>query len=97
MPETRYAKNDGVALAYQLVGQGGSALAYVPGFASNLELNWGNPRYARFLSRLASFLRLVVVDRRGTGLSDRLSASDLPPIEVLVADLRAVLDLGEPD
>ena len=47
MPETRYAKNDGVALAYQLVGQGGSALAYVPGFASNLELSWANPRYAR--------------------------------------------------
>ncbi len=92
IPETRYVKNDGVALAYQLVGRGKSVLAYVPGFASNLELNWGNPRYARFLSRLASFSRLVVVDRRGTGLSDRLSASDLPPIEVLVADLRAVLD-----
>ena len=91
-PETRYAKNDGVALAYQLVGQDGSALADVPGFASNLELNWDNPRYARFLRRLASFSRLVVIDRRGTGLSDRLSVSDLPPIEVLVADLLAVLD-----
>jgi hypothetical protein len=45
IPETRYAKNDGVALAYQLVGRGKSVLAYVPGFASNLELNW-NPRYA---------------------------------------------------
>jgi pimeloyl-ACP methyl ester carboxylesterase len=92
MPETTYAKNDGVALAYQLVGQGGSALVYVPGFASNLELNWDNPRYARFLRRLASFSRLVVIDRRGTGLSDRLSPGDLPPIEVLVADLRTVLD-----
>jgi pimeloyl-ACP methyl ester carboxylesterase len=91
-PEIRYAKNDGVALAYQLVGQGGPPLAYVPGFASNLELSWDNPRYARFLRRLASFSQLVIVDRRGTGLSDRLSVNDLPPIEVLVADLLAVFD-----
>ncbi len=91
-PETRYAKNDGVALAYQLVGDEGPELIYVPGFASNLELSWANPSYARFLDRLASSTRLVVVDRRGTGLSDRLSASDLPPIEDLVADLRAVMD-----
>ncbi len=91
-PETRYARNDGVALAYQLVGEGTTTLAYVPGFASNLELTWGNPRYARFLTRLSSFSQLVVVDRRGTGLSDRLSASELPPIEVLVSDLLAVLN-----
>jgi pimeloyl-ACP methyl ester carboxylesterase len=91
-PDIRYAKNDGFALAYQPVGEHGPPLVYVPGFASNLELNWANPRYARILDRLASFSRMVVMDRRGTGLSDRPSPDELPSIEVLVADLRAVLD-----
>lgn len=94
-PDIRYAKHDGFALAYQLVGEQGPPLAYVPGFASNLALNWANPLYARFLERLTSFSRLVVMDRRGTGLSDGLSPGELPSIEVLVADLCAVLDDAE--
>jgi pimeloyl-ACP methyl ester carboxylesterase len=92
-PETKYAKTaDGVSIAYQSLGDGSFDLFYVPGWASNLEYNWENPRYARFLRRLGSFSRLIVVDRRGTGLSDRLSVHDLPPIEVLVEDLDAVMD-----
>ena len=91
-PEIRYAKNDGVALAYQRVGNQGPPLVYVPGSASNLELNWTNPQYAKFLERLASFSQMLVMDRRGTGLSDRLSADELPAIEVLMSDLQAMLD-----
>jgi len=93
VPEIRYAKTtDGVHLAYQVIGDGPIDLMYVPGWVSNIELNWDNPRFARFLRRLASFSRLIVMDRRGTGCSDRLSPSDLPPLEMQMDDLRVVMD-----
>src|SRR4249920_1295412 len=73
LPEVRYARNGDVAIAFQVLGNGGVDLVFVPGFISNLDLMWEFPPYARFLHRLASFSRLIVMDRRGTGLSDRLS------------------------
>jgi class 3 adenylate cyclase len=85
-------RNGEVALAYQVIGGGPPDLVHVPPWISNLEIGWENPLYARFLRRLASFSRLVLVDRRGTGLSDRLSARDLPSLELLMEDLGLVLD-----
>ena len=91
-PEVRYVKTpDGVHIAYQVVGHGDVDLLFVPGFASNLIWNWELPEYAHLLRRLGSFSRLIIVDRRGCGLSDRLSPEDLPPLEVLADDLGAVL------
>src|SRR5438876_12059555 len=89
-PETRYAKNGGVSIAYQVVGEGPADLAYVPGWVSNIEIFWEDPAYARFLSRLASFSRLILFDKRGTGLSDRVA--EIPELEVRMDDVRAVLD-----
>ena len=93
IPEVRYAKTpDGVSIAYQVVGDGPSDLLFVPGFASNLIWNWQLPSYAHFLRRLSSFCRLIIVDRRGCGVSDRLSPEDLPSLEVIADDLGVVLD-----
>jgi pimeloyl-ACP methyl ester carboxylesterase/class 3 adenylate cyclase len=91
-PETQYAWNGDAALAYQVVGSGPVDLVYVPGLYSNVERNWDDPHYGRFLSSLATFTRLIVMDRRGTGMSERLSPRDLPPLESDVADMLAVMD-----
>ncbi|MGH2539429.1 MAG: alpha/beta fold hydrolase [Actinomycetota bacterium] len=92
IPETRYAKTaDGLSIAHQVFGTGADLL-FVPGYISNLELNWDLPAYAGLLHRLASFSRLIAIDRRGTGLSDRLSPGDQPPLEILMEDLGRVLD-----
>jgi class 3 adenylate cyclase len=92
VPEVRYARNGDIALAYQVVGDGPVDLVFLPGFVHNLEITWEHPASARFLRRLSSFSRLILTDRRGTGLSDRLSPQDLPPLEVLMDDLGVVLD-----
>jgi pimeloyl-ACP methyl ester carboxylesterase len=92
-PEARYAKtSDGVYIAYQVLGDGPMDLLYLPGYTSNLFWQWELPSYARFLEQLASFSRLILVDRRGTGLSDRFSPQDLPPLEDLADDLEIVMD-----
>ncbi len=91
-PEPRFAWNGDSTVAYEVVGDGPVDLVYMPGFINNLEVVWDNPLMARFLKRLASFSRLIMIDRRGMGLSDRLSPEDLPPIEELVDDINAVLD-----
>jgi pimeloyl-ACP methyl ester carboxylesterase len=91
-PETRYAKSGDVNIAYQIVGEGPLDLLYVHGWVSNVEYGWEVPPLARFLRRLASFSRLIVFDRRGTGLSDRVTASELPTLEQRMDDVRAVLD-----
>jgi pimeloyl-ACP methyl ester carboxylesterase/class 3 adenylate cyclase len=90
-PEIHYARNGDVAIGYAVVGDGPVDVAYLSSF-SNLESIWDNPLYSRFLRALGSFARLIVIDRRGTGVSDRVSPSDLPPLEDLVDDLTAVLD-----
>jgi class 3 adenylate cyclase len=91
-PEVHYARNGDTALAYQVVGDGPIDVAFLSGFVNNLDLAWEYPPYARFLQRLATFSRLILTDRRGTGLSDRFSPGDLPPLEVLKDDLHVVLD-----
>ena len=91
-PETRYAKSGDVNIAYQVVGEGAIDLVYVPGWVSNVELMWEEPELARFLRRLASFSRLILFDKRGTGLSDRVPDDQLPTLEQRMDDVRAVMD-----
>src|SRR5215208_2554828 len=91
-PETRYARSGDLSIAYQVVGDGPLDLVFVPGWVSNIELMWEEPCSARFLERLASFSRLILFDKRGTGLSDRVSLSDLPTLEQRMDDVRAVMD-----
>ena len=93
IPEVRYAKTpDGTHIAFQVFGQGPRDLVYVPGFISNVLLNWELPGMAHILDRLARFARVVVIDHRGTGLSDRLPPGQLPPLETQMDDLTAVMD-----
>jgi len=81
-----------VNIAYQVVGEGPLDLVFVSGWVSNLDLMWEDPSYARFLRRLASFSHLILFDKRGTGLSDRVPETDLPTLEARMDDVRAVLD-----
>jgi pimeloyl-ACP methyl ester carboxylesterase len=89
-PRTRYAKSDDVNIAYQVTGEGPFDLVLVPGWVSHLENAWEEPSFARFLHRLSSFCRLILIDRRGTGLSDPVT--NLPTIEQRMDDVRAVMD-----
>jgi hypothetical protein len=73
VPVTRYARSDDVHIAYQVFGSGSLDVVVVPGFVSHLELGWQDPVTARLRSRLASFARVLVFDKRGTGMSDRIS------------------------
>ena len=91
-PETRYARSGDLNIAYQVAGEGPTDLVYVPGWVSNVELMWEEPAMARFLDRLASFSRLILFDKRGTGLSDRVSNDKLPTLEERMDDVRAVLE-----
>jgi len=93
VPPPRYAKTPGgVYVAYQVVGDGPVDLVFLPGYTTNLFWQWELPSYAAFLEQLASFARLILVDRRGAGLSDRFSPEHLPPLEDLADDLISVLD-----
>ncbi|HEV8420840.1 MAG TPA: adenylate/guanylate cyclase domain-containing protein, partial [Actinomycetota bacterium] len=92
MPETRYAKSGDVNIAYQVVGEGKLDLVFVSGWISNVELSWEEPNLRHFLERLASFSRLILFDKRGTGLSDRVSLDGLPTLEQRMDDVRAVMD-----
>ncbi len=90
LPDTRYARSGDVTIAYQVVGDGPVDLVYVPGFLSHVEWNWEHPAYARFLRRLASFSRLILFDKRGTGMSDPVTG--VPGPEERMDDIRAVMD-----
>jgi class 3 adenylate cyclase len=90
LPETRYARSGDIHIAYQVAGEGELDLVYVPGFVSNLELNWEERDRAYFYSRLAAFSRLILFDKRGTGLSDR--SAGIASLEVRMDDVRAVMD-----
>ena len=93
LPETRYAKTvDGVHIAYQVIGDGPIDLVFVASWVSNVERAWGEPRLARFFERLASMSRLILFDKRGTGLSDRVPDHAVPSLENRMDDLRAVMD-----
>ena len=91
-PETCYARSGDINIAYQVVGEGPRDLVYVPGWVSNVELMWEETAMAHFLGRLASFSRLILFDKRGTGLSDRVSNEELPTLEQRMDDVRAVLE-----
>jgi class 3 adenylate cyclase len=91
-PDTRYAKTtDGVHVAYQVIGAGPVDIVFVMGWVSNLDAMWEEPALARFLTRLGSFGRLILFDKRGTGLSDRVSDDRIPSLEVRMDDARAVM------
>ena len=90
LPDTKYAKSGDVNIAYQVIGTGPRDLVIVPGWVSNIDAFWEEPSFARLLTRLASFTRLIIFDKRGTGLSDR--NSDMPSLEVRMDDVRAVMD-----
>ena len=68
-PETYYARHDGVNIAYQVTGEGKVDLVFVPGWVSHIEYAWEEPSFAPFLERMCRFSRLILLDRRGTGLS----------------------------
>ena len=90
--ETRYARSGDVNIAYQVVGSGPIDVVFVMGWVSNLDQFWAEPSFARFLRRLASFSRLILFDKRGTGLSDRVPVDRLPSLEDRMDDVRAVMD-----
>jgi pimeloyl-ACP methyl ester carboxylesterase len=92
MPETQYARSGGINIAYQVVGDGPFDLVYVPGWVSNVEGSWEEPTQERFLRRLARFSRLILFDKRGTGMSDPVAESRLPTLEERMDDVRAVMD-----
>jgi len=94
-PETRYAKSGDVHIAYQVMGDAPRDLVFVLGWVSNLDVVWENPTVARFLQRLASFSRLILFDKRGTGLSDRVA--EMPDLETRIDDVRAVMDAVRSD
>jgi pimeloyl-ACP methyl ester carboxylesterase len=89
-PEVRYARSGDLRIAYQVVGSGPLDLVFVPGFTSNIDLFWEMPEWADFFSRLAAFSRLILFDKRGTGLSDRVAG--IANLEERMDDVRAVMD-----
>jgi class 3 adenylate cyclase len=91
-PETRYARSGDVHVAYGTLGDGPIDLVMVAGWISNVEAMWEEPLLSHFMERLASFSRLIVFDKRGTGLSDRVATAQLPTLEQRMDDVRAVLD-----
>jgi pimeloyl-ACP methyl ester carboxylesterase/DNA-binding winged helix-turn-helix (wHTH) protein len=92
LPETMYARSGDVNIAYQVIGDAPIDLVFVMGWVSHLEYFWREPSFARFLLRLASFARLILFDKRGTGLSDRVPVNELPTLEQRMDDVRAVMD-----
>lgn len=90
-PTTRYARSGEVKIAWQVLGDGPIDLVFVMGWVSHLEYTWAEPSFARFLRRLSSFSRLILFDKRGTGLSDNVPLDALPTLEQRMDDLRAVL------
>ena len=89
-PSTRYARNGGLNIAYQVIGDGPLDIIYVPGFVSNLDYAWTFPRMAHVFERLSGFARLILFDKRGTGLSDRNVG--FPTLEDRMQDVQAVMD-----
>jgi class 3 adenylate cyclase len=89
-PPTRYAKSGDTSIAYQVGGDAPRDLVLVLGFATHIELQWEAPAFARFFERISSFARLIVFDKRGTGLSDPVT--EVPTLEQRIDDVRAVMD-----
>jgi pimeloyl-ACP methyl ester carboxylesterase len=94
-PETKYARSGDVHIAYQVFGQGDVDVVFVPGFTTHVELVWEHPPAARLLEALASFARVIMFDRRGSGLSDPVP--EAPTLEQRMDDVRAVMDAAGSD
>jgi pimeloyl-ACP methyl ester carboxylesterase len=92
IPQVCYARSGDVNIAYQVIGDAPLDLVFVMGWISHLEYFWSEPSFARFLRRLASFARVILFDKRGTGLSDRVPTHQLPTLEQRMDDVRAVMD-----
>jgi class 3 adenylate cyclase len=90
-PTTHYVKSDDIHIAYQVIGEGSFDLLFVPGFVSNVEALWRSPEQSAFFRRLASFCRLILFDKRGTGMSDR--GSQIFTLEQRMHDVQAILDV----
>jgi pimeloyl-ACP methyl ester carboxylesterase len=88
--QTRYARSGDVSLAYQVTGEGPFDIVFVPGALSHIEMAWEVPPFRELFERLASFARLIIFDKRGTGMSDRVEGA--PPLETRMDDVRAVMD-----
>ena len=98
MPETRYATTiDGFHIAYQVCGDGPIDLVYAEPYFSHLELNWQQPKWVSFITKLAGIGRVILFDRRGNGLSDPVPLDTSPPLEARIDDIRAVMDAVESD
>jgi class 3 adenylate cyclase len=91
-PETRYARSKDGYVAYQVVGDGPLDLLFIPAWATNVEVMWEEPSFARFLHRLSSFSRLLCFDKRGSGISDSVPLAALPTLEQWMDDVRTVMD-----
>ena len=94
-PVAQYAKSGDVFIAYQIFGEGRVDLIMVLGFLSHIEHYWSKPRIARWLLQLGEHCRIILFDKRGTGLSDRVK--DMPDLEQRMDDLRAVADAAGAD
>jgi len=94
-PPTRYATNGEVSLAYQVFGAGPLDLLLTTGWVPSMDSAWDEPAYCQFLGRLGAFSRVILWDKRGTGLSDRVPPDRLPTVEERMEDLTAVLDAAE--
>lgn len=92
VPEVHYARSGEVNIAYQVIGNAPLDLVFVMGWVSHLEYFWSEPSFARFLRRLAGFARVILFDKRGTGLSDSVPLDQLPTLEQRMDDVRAVMD-----
>ena len=90
-PETRYAWNGEVSLAYQVLGQAETDLLYLQGYCSNVDMNWESRQLAHFLRGLARHARLIITDRRGWGCSERFTPGSVPDIDILADDILAVM------
>jgi pimeloyl-ACP methyl ester carboxylesterase/DNA-binding winged helix-turn-helix (wHTH) protein len=91
-PRVSYAHSGHVNIAYQVIGSGPIDLVFVMGWVSHLEYFWNEPSFARFLTRLSGHARLILFDKRGTGLSDPVPVSELPSLDTRLDDVRAVMD-----
>lgn len=89
-PQTRYAQSGSISIAYQVFGEGPIDLVLVPGWVSNIDVFWDEPIVVRFLQQLAEFSRVILFDKRGTGLSDRVT--NTPTLEERMDDVRSVMD-----
>ena len=89
-PRTRHVRHEGVRIAYQVVGDGPVDLLVVPGFISHLDLSWAMPSVTAMYRRLASFSRLILYDKAGTGISGPIG--HVPTLEQRMDEVHAVLD-----